>query len=192
MSSLKMLKAGLRKLFLQKRKELTALELETSNKKIAELFFTFLPPAVFTVHIYLPILGKNEIDTWPVIHRLWELGINTVVPVMDRETYTLQSYLLTPETKLAENEWQIPEPVNSAFVEHQVIDLVVMPLLSFDYQGYRVGYGKGYYDKFLASFGHQPIKVGLSFFDPVPEIADRNDADVPMDYCITPEKVFRF
>ena len=159
---------------------------------IAELFFSFLPSTVFTIHIYLPIRSKNEIDTWPIIRRLWALGINTLVPVIDPETDTLKSYHLTPETRLIENVWQIPEPVNTTIVDHHVIDLVVLPLLSFNDQGFRVGYGKGYYDKFLASFQHECLKVGLSYFGPVTEITDLHDADIPMDYCITPEKVVKF
>lgn len=187
-----MRKLEIRKQFLQKRKELSPLELEPLNKNIAELFFSLLPSAVFTVHIYLPIQSKNEVDTWPIIRRLWALGINTLVPVIDPETDTLKSYLLTPETKLFVNDWQIPEPVNGAFVDRQVIDLVVLPLLSFNDQGFRVGYGKGYYDKFLASFQHECLKIGLSYFGPITGITDLHDADIPMDYCITPEKVFKF
>jgi 5-formyltetrahydrofolate cyclo-ligase len=192
MSLLKMLKIEIRRNFLQKRKELTVLELETMNKKISELFFNFLPTTIFTIHIYLPIRSKNEIDTWPIIQKLWAMGINTIVPLLDRETHSLKSHLLTPETKLVESALQIPEPVNAGPVENHVIDMVVLPLLSFDFRGYRVGYGKGYYDKFLASFQHQPLKIGLSYFEPVPEISDLHEADIPMDYCITPDKIFKF
>lgn len=187
-----MLKVDLRRQFLQKRKELTASDKDALDVKISDSFFLFLPQSVFTVHIYLPIKCKYEIDTWPIIRKLWAMNINTTVPVIDQETLSIKCFLLTPETASIENEWQISEPVNAPLIEHCVIDLVVLPLVAFDLRGYRVGYGKGYYDKLLASFQHQPIKVGLSYFDPVPEISDLHNFDLPMDYCITPGRLFKF
>jgi len=70
-------------------------------------------------------------------------------------------------------------------------DLVILPLLAYDYQGNRVGYGKGYYDRFLAQIPNIP-KIGLSFFKPVEQISDIQIWDVTLDYCITPETIYSF
>lgn len=187
-----MIKADIRNLYLQKRQELGRKQTENLSKDISEQFFKFLPEEIFTVHIYLPIPEKNEIDTWPIIHQLWSKGLNTVVPVMDLKDTTISSWALKPDTIIEQNIWGVPEPLTADFVNNTVTDLVVLPLLAFDKKGFRVGYGKGYYDKFLGSFEEQPLKVGLSFFEPIDKIDYLNEGDVPMDYCITPSQIFQF
>lgn len=185
-----MLKADLRKEYLKRRQRLSAGMQEDLSNKIARQFFDFLPEHLFTIHIYLPIREKQEVDTWPVIRKLWDKGINTVVPMTDIGNTTLTSWVLTPETTLQDNIWGIPEPQGADYVDNEVIELVILPLLVFDENGYRVGYGKGFYDRFLSTFEAPPVKVGLSYFDPVPSIADISDYDIRMDYCITPSRLF--
>ena len=75
-------------------------------------------------------------------------------------------------------------------IQNSKIDLVLIPLLCFDKKGYRVGYGKGYYDRFLAECRPDVMKIGLSIFEPVDEISDVDEFDVKMDYCITPNKIW--
>ena len=70
-------------------------------------------------------------------------------------------------------------------------DIIITPLLYCDNQGNRVGYGKGFYDRFFMKAKTQ-IKIGLSFFPPNEEIADISEADIPLDYLVTPEGVFEF
>ena len=70
--------------------------------------------------------------------------------------------------------------------------MVIVPLLAYDKEGHRVGYGKGYYDKFLEKCNPHTMTVGLSFFDPVKEITDIEPFDVPLNYCITPKKLWVF
>lgn len=185
-------KSDIRKLYLQKRLDLSLDQYKLLNEILNEQFLTFLPDASETIHLYLPLINKKEPDTWPIIHALWNSGKNTVVPVMDPISISLTSWSLSPETIIKENPWGIPEPINGTIVEPDCIDLVVLPLLAYDRQGYRVGYGKGYYDRYLAGFRHPPIKAGLSFFEPLEEIADRNELDVPMDFCITPSGIISF
>jgi 5-formyltetrahydrofolate cyclo-ligase len=73
-----------------------------------------------------------------------------------------------------------------------MIDLVFIPLLACDLQGNRVGYGKGFYDRFLSKCRYDVKKIGLSFFDPVDKIEDVNVFDIPLDECITPKKTWVF
>ncbi len=187
-----MLKLDIRKIFLQKRRSLSKSVVIELNKKIEQLFSKFLTEEIKTVHIYLPIRSKNEIDTWPIIHSLWAKNIRVVVPVMNPQKNTLNSALLTRDTQLVDNKWKVPEPLHSAEIDEKEIEAVVVPLLAFDKKGYRVGYGKGYYDRFLSSLPQKPIKVGLSFFPPVSNFIDKDSWDIPLDYCITPEQVFKF
>ncbi|MFT7351177.1 MAG: 5-formyltetrahydrofolate cyclo-ligase [Flavobacterium sp.] len=90
----------------------------------------------------------------------------------------------------------MPEPINNENelieINSTKIDVVFVPLLAFDLQGNRVGYGKGFYDKFLANCKPTTIKIGISFFEAEEKISDVFAKDVKLDYCITPEKVYSF
>jgi 5-formyltetrahydrofolate cyclo-ligase len=72
------------------------------------------------------------------------------------------------------------------------IDVVFVPLLAFDKNGNRVGYGKGFYDNFLAKCREDVIKIGLSFFEPEEIIDDVFKTDIRLDYCVTPFGINNF
>ena len=74
----------------------------------------------------------------------------------------------------------------------KMIEVVFIPLLCFDLKGNRVGYGSGFYDRFLKECNSNTLKIGLSFFKPENIIEDTNSFDVKLDICITPQKVFSF
>ena len=97
----------------------------------------------------------------------------------------------TSATELVESAWGIREPVGPC-IEPIEIDLVLVPLIAFDETGHRVGYGKGYYDRFLDQTRQECLKIGLSYFPPEPEITDAGAHDVRLDACITPDALFRF
>ena len=105
---------------------------------------------------------------------------------------TLTHYLLTENTQLRKNTYGIPEPVEGLLVPENKLDVVFVPLLAFDKKGCRVGYGKGFYDRFLMKCRPDTIKIGLSIFDAVSEISDATQADVRLDYCVTPEEIYSF
>ncbi len=90
------------------------------------------------------------------------------------------------------NQYGISEPINGTIVEPMEIDLVFVPLLAFDENGYRVGYGKGYYDRFLSHCRQDVLKIGFSFFEAEPAIEDIDNYDVPLNLCITPLNVYEF
>lgn len=185
-----MYKEEIRKHFLHKRAELPQPLREELNVKINKRLNEVIVGTVANTHIYLPIKSKNEIDTWPTIRQLWDHNIKVAVPVMNKNSIT--SCRLTAETKIKENKWGVPEPVNKIEIEENKIEAVVLPLLAFGPEGYRVGYGKGYYDKFLVGLAEDVLKIGLSFFSPVDEITDLGDWDIPLDICITPDTVYQF
>ncbi|MDX5417796.1 MAG: 5-formyltetrahydrofolate cyclo-ligase [Hymenobacteraceae bacterium] len=178
---------------LQRRRALSIDEVAVRSQRIADLFFQHFPPkAGQTVHVFLPIIKNNEVDTWPIIGqlRLECPDVRVVVPVTDAEQNVLTHHHLTEESLLVENAWGIPEPQGAQIVHADEVDMVLIPLLAFDKQGHRVGYGKGFYDRFLAECRPDVIKVGLSLEPPVERIADPNAFDVPLDYAITPQGVW--
>lgn len=193
-----MQKQDLRKKYLQKRKALTETEIEGFSKKIHDWFFRSIPVHAYaTIHTFLPIKRNNEIDTWLIIKTLQKDFATDIVIPKSHDDGTMSHYLLTKDTVFEENKWKIPEPISNIQAERRPhptssIDLVLIPLLCFDKKGYRVGYGKGYYDRFLAECRPDVMKIGISIFEPVDEISDVNEFDIKMDYCITPNRIWDF
>jgi 5-formyltetrahydrofolate cyclo-ligase len=190
-----MLKSELRKIYLEKRKDFSTQEVAEKSLQIAERFFRdFDLGKINYLHAFLPIERFNEIDTHLIFHRVWfEFAhIETLVPRVNFERDELESLKFTPVTELIQNAWMIHEPAHNELVESEKIDLVLVPLLAFDRAGFRVGYGKGYYDKFLKNCRADCLKIGLSHFPPIEKIADVNEFDVRLDYCLTPDETFKF
>lgn len=143
-------------------------------------------------HLFLPILRHNEINTHYLLHILSGKDKEIIVAKSDFETCEMQHFLLTDNTKLVENEYGIPEPIGGISILPEQIQVVFVPLLAFDLAGNRVGYGKGFYDRFLAKCNSDAIKIGLSFFDAEPSCSDVFESDIRLDYCVTPDKIYKF
>ena len=190
-----MSKQDIRKEFLKKRKALTEIEVDAFSKQIHDWFFRSIPVHAYaTIHTFLPIKRNNEIDTYLIINTLQKHFATDIVISRSHEDSTMSHYLLTKDTLFEENRWGISEPSSVGSLHSSVlnIDLVLIPLLCFDKKGFRVGYGKGYYDRFLAECRPNVLKIGLSIFEPIDEISDVTAFDVQMDYCITPNKIWSF
>ncbi len=190
-----MSKQDLRKEYLQKRKALTETEVEDFSRKIRDWFFSSIPVHAYaTIHTFLPIRRNNEIDTCLIINTLQKDFATDIVIPRSHEDGTMSHYLLTKDSVFEENKWKIsePSPVGNPRSSVFSIDLVLIPLLCFDKKGYRVGYGKGYYDRFLAECRPDVLKIGLSIFEPIDKIIDVTEFDIKMNYCITPNKIWSF
>lgn len=188
-----MLKAELRKIYLARQKSLLPQERNERNRQIADRFFqNFDLTKINFLHVFLSIERFNEIDTSLIIEKIRREfpHVELVVPRVNWQTNELENLEFKPETELIQSSWQIYEPVHNELVETEKIDLVLVPLLCFDRKGSRVGYGKGFYDRFLKNCRPDCLKIGLSYFAPVAEISDAQAFDVKLDFCVTPEKIF--
>lgn len=143
-------------------------------------------------HLFLSISEKKEIDTGPLMHILQGKDKNIIISQSNFATREMKHFLLTDSTIIRKNEWNIPEPMGGLEIPSSKIDVVFVPLLAFDKMGHRVGYGKGFYDKFLAGCKAEVVKVGLSLFEPEDQIPGILTSDVPMDYCVNPSKIYKF
>ena len=183
-----MKKSELRAQYLACRAALSEADYQRKNRQLVEQFFTNYSLDQFrTIHCFIPSTRQREVDTWPIIRRLWALPpVRVVVPRCDIETMALTHHELAPDTALKNNRWSIPEPVDSPMYWPQDVDLVLVPLLAFDRQGHRVGYGKGFYDRFLSECRADTLKVGLSLFPPVDRIEDGFAGDVALDAAVMP------
>jgi 5-formyltetrahydrofolate cyclo-ligase len=104
----------------------------------------------------------------------------------------MESFYFEDFHQLKKNSWGILEPRQGVPAPPEKVDLVIVPLLAFDKLGHRVGYGKGFYDRFLKDCRSDCKKIGLSFFSPEEKIDDANPFDVPLHLALTPKEVFQF
>ena len=190
-----MTKNELRKTYLAARKQLASPEIKRRDEQIAALFFAgFNLEKIKFLHCFLPIKKFAEVNTPIIIHRIWREfpNVKTVVPRVDFQSREMENLKFSARNELKLNRWLIDEPTHDEIVESALIDMVLIPLLAFDKSGFRVGYGKGFYDKFLKNCRADCLKIGLSFFPPVEKIADVNDFDKKLNFCVTAEKIWQF
>jgi 5-formyltetrahydrofolate cyclo-ligase len=186
-----MTKSELRKISKEQRKALSKEELQALSQGLLENFKKLNLSAIKSIHIFLPIEEKQEPDTFLIINWLQSVHpeIKIIVPKADFESAKMSHHPYSHLDDLKKNKFNILEP-ETAELHTGDIDLVLVPLLAFDRRGYRVGYGKGFYDRFLQ--GVDTIKLGISLFEPVDDITDPDAYDIPLDSCITPVKRYDF
>lgn len=191
-----MLKKQAKDFFLQKRKQYSLNEIEAKSKQICKLFFDEISLiSIKNIHCFLPIVSQNEVNTYFVINYLLENhpNITISVPWCDERDNSMKSFVYQPN-KLIKNKWNIeePDPQTAVEINQSSIDMVLVPLVVFDIQGHRVGYGKGFYDRFLAKCKPDIVKIGLCFENPIDKIVDTHIHDVVLDICITPHAKYIF
>ena len=187
-----MTKQELRIKYKHLRAALTDEEIEALSLKIANRLINLDIWNKTYYHLFLTMDGQKEVQTDFILHILQGRDKEVIVSRSDFESCQMVHYLLTDNTRLVKNAYGIPEPADGIEVPAPKIDVVFVPLLGFDLQGHRVGYGKGFYDRFLLECKPEVIKIGLSFFEAEEKNIESNDTDVPLDYCVTPLKVYRF
>jgi 5-formyltetrahydrofolate cyclo-ligase len=192
-------KADLRRTALARRMALDAGEVARRSDKLCENLFQEFSVAEWQwLHLFLPLRRRNEPDTWSIIRRIWaeQLAVRLAVPVVQPDGLSLKQYELTADTPLRANRWGIPEPepLAATQVSAAAFDAVLVPLLAVDRTGQRVGYGGGFYDRFLAQCRPGTQFIGLNVLDeaPVAAVADVLPTDVPLTACLTPGRVWRF
>ena len=188
-------KIDLRKIYLEKRKNLSPAQRAEKSAIVAEQFFErFALTEIEFLHCFVPIEKFNEINTLLIFERIGREfpHVTILAPRADFASGEMESVRVDSPSALVRNQFGIDEPANGASVTPEKIDIVLTPLLCFDERGFRVGYGKGFYDKFFRRCRADCLKIGLSFFEPIAEVIDTQDFDVKLDYCITPETIYKF
>ena len=189
-----MKKSELRTLFLERRSSFSASQITEESREIADRFFESVDLSeVQRFHCFIPIEKFHEIDTLPIFHRVWQdrPAIETLAPRSNLETCEIESVRFGGDSALIQNRWGVSEPVGERIADAASIDMVLVPLLAYDKKGHRVGYGKGFYDRFLSECREDCMKIGLSFFAPVEEIGDVGERDIRLDLFVTPGGLVR-
>ena len=183
-------KTALRVLFLKKLRDLSDKDHEEKSFAIANQCLQLPIWNLEYFHLFLPIQSKAEIDTTLILTLLQGRDKQVILPKVSGTE--LEHILLTDSTVIRKNDWDIPEPDQGLVIQPKQLDVVFIPLLGYDKVGNRIGYGKGFYDSFLAACKPEVIKVGLSFFLPVEQIQGMRLEDMKLDYCVHPEGIIDF
>ena len=187
-----MTKQELRSHFKQKRMDLSPAELEIKSEMICYSLFSKFQLSGKTISLFLPIERQKEINTYTILEKGISLDIKIALPKTSTDSANLKHILYESQAQLFVNAFGIPEPKDGIIIKPNQFDFVLVPLLAIDKSGYRIGYGKGYYDKFLKKCAPNCIFIGLHLFEEFSEIDDLNKYDIPLNYCITPTQIIHF
>lgn len=188
-----MTKPELRKIYLQKRKALSEGEYGQLNFQLYQNFFANIDLSfVRVLHTFLPIVSKKEVDTWLIIDRIRREypQVRISIPKVNESTGELDHFYFEGLHQLTTNAWGIQEPKQGIPTEYEKIEMVLVPLLAFDRYGHRIGYGKGYYDRFLSKCNPETKKIGISLFD-AEETIPYEEYDAKLTEAITPYSYVR-
>lgn len=190
---MKLEKARLREVYKSKRAQLTSAEKLRYSFEILNQFKVWLSAKEdFThFHLFFPIEKQHEINTYIIKEYLEANQRRVYTSILKSKSLEMDTFLLNSKTVFEEGKMGIPIPVNAEKVETDELQVILVPLLVFDKSGSRIGFGKGYYDFFLKGLRPEVVKVGLSYFLPEEKIPSE-EHDMPLDYCITPGKIFTF
>lgn len=186
-------KKELRNLFKEKRSQLSFETIHRYNDLILINFQSIPIVNIEYTHTFMSSQSHREVDTEPIMRYLDFRfpGLTIAVPKVI-EGGRMSHICIDENTDFKMNALGIEEPVSGEIISPDQLDLVLVPLIAFDLQGNRVGYGKGFYDHFLNECRPDCLKIGLSFFEPVEEISDIQSHDISLDYCVTPSHVYSF
>ncbi|MEC8396990.1 MAG: 5-formyltetrahydrofolate cyclo-ligase [Bacteroidota bacterium] len=184
-------KAVLRTEYQKRRDSLTEEQIADCSIQISNLSLTLNIWEYSIYHLFMTNEKNKEIDTSYLLSVIQGKDKQPVIPKIVDDN-RLEHFLLNDQTLLKNNRWGIPEPLSGITINPKQIEVVFVPLLVFDQHGHRVGYGKGYYDRFLDQCSESTLKVGLTFFDPVTKIEDIETHDISLDFALTPERIYAF
>ncbi|MBS1536312.1 MAG: 5-formyltetrahydrofolate cyclo-ligase [Bacteroidetes bacterium] len=162
-----MTKTQLRKQILLRRDALTTEERTEYSRRITQTL-TSLPEfiAARTIHSYLSF--GSEVETSFIRSIAFASGKQVAVPVHEKDNSSLKHCFITENQKFTSGQWNVPIPIgddiellSSSELGLSVIDIIIVPLVAFDQMKHRLGYGKGFYDRFLSTVN--ALKIGIGF-----------------------------
>lgn len=154
-------KALLRKTLIARRKSLSKKEWQRNSESIIEHVLTSKEfKGSDIIHCFVSINERFEVETHSLIETMLSLGKRVIVPIMNGDGTLLHSEL-TSFSELEANKWGVLEPKHLNPFDLALLNLILVPLLGADLYGNRLGYGKGFYDRFLEEV--EVTSIGLLF-----------------------------
>lgn len=185
-------KTEFRKKYTNKRNLISENQIEDWSLEIANQCLKLNIWHLEFYHIFMSIPTKKEINTEYLLNILQGKDKNILIPRSDFKTIEIKNILLTDSTIFEISPYGIPEPKNGIEISPDKINVIFIPLLAFDCNGNRIGYGKGFYDRLLEKCSVNTIKIGLSFFEAEEKPLPNNSNDQSLDYCVTPKNIYQF
>lgn len=185
------MKQNLRNTILNNLKELPLERKKEINNQIHENLFgsTYWKESKV---LGLTLSSETEWDTYEIIRRAWADNKIVAIPVTNEKTHLMKFYLLDSLKDLKEGAYKIYEPINQS-TEHYFdkvgIDLMIVPGVVFDRKGYRIGFGKGYFDRYLANFNNKTISL-VAEFQIIKQIPT-NEYDISVNCLITERGIIK-
>ncbi len=183
----------LRRAILRQREELPVLERQEKSRVISRNFWrTTEFSRVGTIFLYVNF--RSEVETMGILRQALERKIRVAVPLTLARESRLEAYEITdPDRQLRPGYCRIPEPDPnlSRLIMPAEIELVLLPGSVFDLAGNRLGYGGGYYDRFLANDAPHALRVGLAYEMQIIDKVPAQAHDEPLDYLISEKKVIK-
>lgn len=161
-----------------------------SLKIVSNLFKNFNLDNL-NIHLFYPISEKKEVNTWH-IHNKLNRNTKIFTSVYNKDSKYWECVSFNPKNKFEKGKFNVPQPAKYYEEKFDTIDIIFIPLLIFDKNGHRIGYGKGIYDWILNSVNKKCIKVGLSITECSDILIDFQDHDISLDYCQTPSILHNF
>jgi len=182
-------KKQVRKELLNKRQNIPDEMYRQHSKMIAKLLLGQVEyKKARNIHCYVSMNDRKEVDTHLLLRHMLSSGKNVIVPVMHMDDVSLTHIQISRMNDLSPNDWGVPEPTIGRRVRVSEIDLVIVPMLGGDLQKNRIGYGKGFYDRFLSRVDCP--KIGLTFDLGIVENGiPVEEYDVSLDKIITEKRV---
>jgi 5-formyltetrahydrofolate cyclo-ligase len=187
-----MKKAELKKIIKFERRKISEKKLHILSASIVKQLLDNFDWKKKLVNLYLPIKKFNEIDLTPLRIEIERLEGSVCINRSDFETFELAPILWNEKLIINENHFGIPEPINGKELKVEDIDIVLVPLLAFTSNGHRLGYGKGFYDRFLSKTKQDCLHIGVSLYDEPHQIDDIGKNDIALGYLISPKGVRTF
>lgn len=190
MNAASILKKEIRKKVLAERRQLKIEDWLSRSEAIRQnLLNSSFYEEARTIHCFVSINERKEVNTHPLVAKIIKDGKKVAVPVTDFEAGSLKHALISDTETMKPNKWGIPEPVEYTEARLEDIDLVLVPMAAADVYGNRLGYGKGFYDRFLQQV--QAVKAGLIFSEFILDEIPAENFDVKMDILITEKSIIR-
>ena len=174
------------------RTELSNKEINKLSLQIASNLISNFKLSAKSIHIFLPIKNKKEVNTWHIMDLLFKKNNTVCTSVYESNEELISHVKINKETKYIDGDYDIPLPELKIPIDIKNIDCIIIPLLAYDIKGNRIGYGKGIYDKILNQLSERSIKIGLSFFEPENVMLPIEEHDIPLNFCQTPNQLYSF
>ena len=185
-------KQHIRKRYIDLRKTLNQKDIDNLSESISLNLRLNFNIKKSNIHIFLPINDKKEINTWCFLEYFYKNYNNVITSIYNYKKDEIINVKINSSSSYKIGDFGIPEPKEKIEFDCSKLDYIIIPLLCYDIQGNRIGYGKGVYDRILSTLPNKCIKIGISLFNPENSSIPNESHDIKLDFCQTPNRLYSF